>query len=59
MRLDLNLHELLELKSALVERKNRLEVTNKTDKSVCSLLNADSIETIDTLLDKLDKLFKE
>ena len=59
MRLDLNLHELLELKSALVEKQNRLKETNKADKSMNSLLNADSIETIDTLLDKLDKLFKE
>ena len=57
MKLDLNLNELIELKSALVEKKNRLEETNKTDKSISSLLNADSIETIDTLLNKLDELF--
>ena len=59
MKLDLNLQELIELKSALVEKQNRLKETNKADKSMSTLLNADSIETIDTLLDKLDKLFKE
>ena len=60
MKLDLNLHELLELNSALVEKKHRIEKEiNKADKSMSALLNADSIETIDTLLDKLDKLFKE
>ena len=59
MRLDLNLQELIELKSALVEKQNRLKETNKADKSMSALLNADSIETINTLLDKLDKLFKE
>ena len=59
MKLDLNLQELIELKSALVEKQNRLKETNKADKSMSALLNADSIETINTLLDKLDKLFKE
>ena len=59
MKLDLNLNELIELKSALVEKKNRLSETNRADKSMNSLLNADSIETIDTLLNKLDKLFKD
>ena len=57
MKLDLNLQELIELKSALIEKKNRIAEAKKNDKSVCALLNADSIETIDTLLDKLDKLF--
>ncbi len=57
MKLDLNLQELIELKSALVEKKNRLNETNRADKSMNSLLNADSIETIDTLLNKLDELF--
>ena len=57
MKLDLNLQELIELKSALVEKKNRLNETKQNDKSMNSLLNADSTETIDTLLDKLDKLF--
>ena len=57
MKLDLNLQELIELKSALIEKKHRLEETNKTDKSMNSLLNADSTETIETLLDKLDQLF--
>ena len=57
MKLDLNLQELIELKSALVEKKSRLEETNKTDKSISSLLNADSVETIEALLDKLDQLF--
>ena len=57
MKLDLNLNELIELKSALVEKKNRLNETKQNDKSMNSLLNADSTETIDTLLDKLDKLF--
>ena len=57
MKLDLNLQELLELKSALVEKKNRLNETNRADKSMNSLLNADSIKTIDTLLNKLDELF--
>lgn len=60
MRLDLNLHELLELNSALVEKKHRIEKEiNKADKSMSSLLDVDSIETINTILDKLDKLFKE
>ena len=57
MKLDLNLNELIELKSALIEKKNRLNETNRADKSMNSLLNADSIETIDTLLNKLDELF--
>ena len=57
MKLDLNLNELIELKSALVEKKNRLNETKQNDKSMNSLLNADSTETIDTLLEKLDKLF--
>ena len=57
MKLDLNLQELIELKSALVEKQNRLKETNKADKSMSALLNADSIETINTILDKLDKLF--
>ena len=57
MKLDLNLQELIELKSALVEKKNRLNETKQNDKSMNSLLNADSIETINTILDKLDKLF--
>lgn len=60
MKLDLNLHELLELKGALAEKKHRIEKeVNKADKSMSALLDADSIETIDTLLDKLDVLFKE
>ena len=62
MKLDLNLHELIELKSALLEKKNRLKEINKTslhnDKSMGALLDADSIETIDAILDKLDKLFR-
>ena len=57
MKLDLNLQELIELKSALVEKKNRLKETKQNDKSISSLLNTDSVETIDALLDKLDKLF--
>ena len=57
MKLDLNLQELIELKSALIEKKNRLKEAKQNDKSISSLLNADSTETIDTLLDKLDKLF--
>ena len=56
MKLDLNLQELIELKSALVEKKNRLKETNKADKSMCSLLNADSTETIDTILNKIDDI---
>ena len=60
MKLDLNLHELLELKSALSEKKHRIEKeVNKADKSMSALLDADSLETIDTLLNKLDVLFKE
>ena len=59
MKLDLNLQELIELKSALIEKKNRLNETKQNDKSMNSLLDADSIETINTILDKLDKLFKE
>ena len=57
MKLDLNLQELIELKSALIEKKNRLNETKQNDKSMNSLLDADSIETINTILDKLDKLF--
>lgn len=60
MKLELDLHELLELKGALAEKKHRIEKEiNKSDKSISSLLDANSIETIDTLLDKLDVLFKE
>ena len=60
MKLELDLHELIELKSALAEKKHRIEKEiNKADKSISSLLDADRIETIDTLLDKLDVLFKE
>ena len=59
MKLDLDLHELIELKSALVEKQNRLKETNKVGKSICSLLNADSIETINTILNKIDASLKE
>ena len=59
MKLDLNLQELIELKSALIEKKHRLNETNRADKSMNSLLNADSTETIETLLNKLDQLFTE
>ena len=55
MKIELNLQELMELKKALVEKKNRLKETNQNDKSMSSLLNADSIETIDIILNKLDK----
>ena len=56
MKLELDLQELLELKGALIEKKNRLKESKQNDKSICALLDADSIETIDTLLDKLNKL---
>ena len=56
MKLELDLQELLELKGALIEKKNRLKETKQNDKSICALLDADSIETIDTLLDKLNQL---
>ena len=57
--IELNLHELIELKSALVEKKNRLKETKQNDKSMSALLNADSVETIDTILDKIDASLKE
>ena len=59
MKLELDLQELLELKGALIEKKNRLKEAkqnDKSDKSMSALLNADSIETINTLLQKIDKL---
>ena len=59
MKLDLNLHELIELKSALIEKKNRLKETKQNDKSMNALLNADSMETIDTILNKIDASLKE
>ena len=60
MKLELDLHELIELKSALVEKKHRVtKEVKKADKSICALLDTDSVETIDTLLNKLDVLFKE
>ena len=59
MKLDLNLHELIELKSALVEKKDRLNEANKVGKSICALLNADSTETIDIILNKIDASLKE
>ena len=59
MKLDLDLQELLELKGALIERQNRLKDSIKTDKSICALLDADSIETIDTLLQKIDAAIKQ
>ena len=54
MKIDLNLQELMELKSALIEKQNRLKESKQNDKSMSALLNADSIETIDTLLQKID-----
>lgn len=59
MKLDLDLNELIQLRGALIEKRDRLKETNKADKSMNSLLNADSIETIDTILDKLNKLCNE
>ena len=59
MKLDLNLQELIELKSALVEKQNRLKETKQNNKSMSALLNADSVETIDTILDKIDASLKE
>ena len=59
MKLDLNLYELMELKRALVEKKNRLKESKHNDKSMSALLNADSVETIDTILDKIDASLKE
>ena len=59
MKIDLNLHELIELKSALVEKQNRLKETKQSDKSISALLNADSMETIYALLDKIDASLKE
>ena len=55
MKLELNLQELIQLRGALVEKKNRLKETKQNDKSMSALLNADSIETIDIILDKIDK----
>ena len=59
MKIDLNLHELIELKSALIEKQNRLKETKQNDKSISALLNADSVETIDTILNKIDASLKE
>lgn len=60
MKLELDLHELLELKGALAEKKHRItKEVKKADKGISALLDADSLETIDTLLNKLDVLFKE
>lgn len=59
MKIELNLQELMELKKALIEKKNRLKETKQNDKSMNSLLNADSIETIDIILNKIDKLYHE
>lgn len=58
MKLDLDLQELLELKSALLEKQNRLKESKQNDKSMSALLNADSIETLDTLLQKIDAEIK-
>ena len=59
MKLELDLHELIELKSALAEKKHRVtKEVKKADKSMSALLDTDSLETIDTLLNKLDVLFK-
>ena len=58
MKLELDLQELIELKSALVEKKNRLKETKQNNKSICALLGADSRETIDTLLQKIDAEIK-
>lgn len=59
MKLDLNLQELIELKSALIERQNRLKENKYNNKSMSALLNADSIETIDIILEKINKLCNE
>lgn len=60
MELNINLHELIELKEALLQKKHRVtKEVKKTDKGMSDLLDADSLETIDTLLNKLDVLFKE
>ena len=55
MKIELDLQEIMELKKALVEKKNRLKETKQNDKSMGALLNADTIETIDIILDKIDK----
>lgn len=60
MKLELNLHELLELKSALAGKKHRIEKEIKNaDERTRDLIDTESLETIDTLLNKLDVLFKE
>ena len=59
MKIELNLHELIELKSALLEKQNRLKETKQNDKSMSALLNADSTETINTILNKIDASLKE
>ena len=58
MKLELDLQELLELKGALIERQNRLKESKQNDKSMSALLRADSIETINTLLQKIDAEIK-
>ena len=57
MKLDINLKELLLLKEALLQKKRTLS----KDESNAELreLNNRELDTIDTLIDKLDVLFKE
>ena len=51
MKLELDLHELIQLRGALIEKKDRLKESKQNDKSMSALLNADSMETIDIILD--------
>lgn len=54
MKLEVDLYQLLQLKSALEYKKQNINIT--TDKSINNLLNKESLETIDTLLKQIEKL---
>ena len=54
MKLEVDLNQLLQLKSALEYKKQNINIT--TDKSINNLLNKESLETIDTLLKQIEKL---
>lgn len=54
MELKINLDELLELKNALIQKKQNINIT--ADKSINNLLNKESLKTIDVLLNKINKL---
>lgn len=51
MKLEVDLNQLLQLKSSLEYKKQNINIT--TDKSINNLLNKESLETIDTLLKQI------